>query len=123
MLPKNKVRSLDTILKNTLRLKHGSKVMQAFNWLLLGADLLVILLLTIGIQYPTAKMPNNEPFFFLCIFVILCSFFLLFAEFVYFLVMVYLLENSKNILLHFSLLLLIAMLISRENIFWNYLDF
>ena len=123
MLPKNKVRSLDTILKNTLHLKHGSKVMQAFNWLLLGADLLVILLLAIGLKFQSVKIPNNEPFLFLCIFVILSSFFLLFAEFVYFLVMVYLLENSKNILLHFSLLLLIAILLFRENIFWNYLDF
>ena len=61
--------------------------------------------------------------FFLYIFVILSSFFLILAEFVYFLVMVYLLENSKNILLHFSLLLLIAILLFRENIFWNYLDF
>ena len=123
MHPKNKVKSLETFIKKTLLLKHGSKVMQAFNWLLLGADLLIILLLIIGVQYPTAKMPNNEPFFFLCIFVILSSFFLIFAEFVYFLVMVYLLENSKNILLHFSLLILIAILIFRENIFWNYLDF
>lgn len=123
MLSIKKVWSLDTLIKQSMQLKHGSKVMQAFNWLLLGADLLIILLLSIGMQYPTAKIPNNEPFFFLCIFVILSSFFLIFAEFVYFLVMVYLLENSKNILLHFSLLLLIAMLISRENIFWNYLDF
>jgi hypothetical protein len=123
MHPKNKVKSLETFVKKTLLLKHGSRVMLAFNWLLLGADQLVILLLVIGVQYPTAKIPNNEPFFFLCIFVILSSFFLLFAEFVYFLVMVYLLENSKNILFHFSLLLLIAILLLRENIFWNYLDF
>ncbi len=63
MLPKNKVRSLDTILKNTLQLKHGSKVMQAFNWLLFGADLLVIILLVIGVLLQLVKITNNELFF------------------------------------------------------------
>jgi hypothetical protein len=123
MHPKLKVNLLENFLKKTLQLKSGSRVMQTFNWLLLGADLLEILLLALGLQYQSVKIPNNEPFFFLCIFVVLSSFFLIFAEFVYFLVMVYFMGNSKNILLHFSLLILIAILIFRENVFWNSLDF
>jgi len=123
MYPKNKVKLFEAFVKKTLLLKHGSKVLQAFNWLLLGADLLVILLLVLGLQYESVKFQNNGLFFFLCLLVIISSFFLIFAEFVYFLVMVYFMENSKNILLHFSLLILIAILIFRANVFWNSLDF
>ncbi len=123
MLSIKKVWSLDTLLKQSMQLKHGSKVLKALNWLLISTDLLMIVLLLIGIQYKSVLMTDRELPYLLSAFVVLVSFFLITAEIVYFLVMVYLMENSKNILLHFSLLILLILLLFRENLFWNILDF
>ena len=123
MLSIKKVWSLDTLIKQSLQLKHASKVLKALNWLLISADLLMIVLLLIGIQYKSVLMTDRELPYLLSAFVVLVSFFLITAEIVYFLVMVYLMENSKNILLHFSLLILLILLLFRENLFWNILDF
>ena len=106
-----------------MQLKHGSKVLKALNWLLISTDLLMIVLLLIGIQYKSVLMTDRELPYLLSAFVVLVSFFLITAEIVYFLVMVYLMGNSKNILLHFSLLILLILLLFRENLFWNILDF
>ena len=123
MLSIKKVWSLDTLIKQSMQLKHGSKVLKALNWLLISTDLLMIVLLLIGIQYKSVLMTDRELPYLLSAFVVLVSFFLITAEIVYFLVMVYLMENSKNILLHFSLLILLILLLFRENLFWNILDF
>ena len=123
MLSIKKVWSLDTLIKQSMQLKHGSKVLKALNWLLISTDLLMIVLLLIGIQYKSVLMTDRELPYLLSAFVVLVSFFLITAEIVYFLVMVYLMGNSKNILLHFSLLILLILLLFRENLFWNILDF
>ena len=123
MLSIKKVWSLDTLIKQSMQLKHGSKVLKAINWLLISADLLMIVLLHIGIQYKSVLIIDRELPYLLSAFVVLSSFFLITVEIVYFLTMVYLMENSKNILLHFSLLILLIILLFRENLFWKILDF
>ncbi len=123
MPPNNTVSSFETNLKNVLQLKRASKVLKAINWFLIGADLLMIVLLLIGIRYKSFYINDDELPYLFSAFVILISCFLITAEFIYFLTMVYLKENSKNILLHFFLLILMLLFLFRESLFWNILDF
>lgn len=123
MPPNNTVSTFEINLKNVLQLKRTSKILKAINWGLIGTELVVILLLELGIQNDSFYSFENELAYLFATFVILMSYLLISFEFVYFLVMVYLMENSKNILLHFSLFLLILLFLFQKSLYWNILDF
>lgn len=118
-----RLKRIESFIGQSLQLRNASKVLKAIHWILISADLLMIVILLIGIHYKSVLITDRELPYLLSAFVVLVSFFLITAEIVYFLMMVYIMENSKNILLHFSLLILLIILLFRENLFWNILDF